>query len=68
MPAPESGYRIDSLLTMLDVVGLSKSHALPGEPIAAQAEAIGVALCTHEADMAHYPTVSDAAFADRAGY
>jgi diphthine-ammonia ligase len=63
MRASESGYRIDTLLTMLDVGGLSKSHALPGELIAAQAEAIGVAWCAHEADMAHYATVFDAALA-----
>jgi diphthine-ammonia ligase len=42
--AADLGLRIDALLTMADPDGLSKSHALPQELIAAQAQAMGLEL------------------------
>ena len=41
MRAAELGLRVDTLLTTVDPGGLSKSHALPLELIAAQAQAMG---------------------------
>lgn len=54
MRSAERGLRIDALLTMVDPDGLSKSHALPKELIAAQAQAMGLELRWVAAAIEHY--------------
>jgi uncharacterized protein (TIGR00290 family) len=54
MLAAESGLAVTTLLTMADPDGLSKSHALPEQLIAAQARAMGLAHVFVESDFAGY--------------
>ena len=55
--AASRGLRADTLLTMVDPGGLSKSHSLPTDLLAAQANALGARLLPVVADVKDYGAV-----------
>ena len=59
--AADQGLRTESLLTMMEPGGPSKSHALPAPLFAAQAHAMGMRWLPVEAGLSHYAAVFDSA-------